>query len=153
MVWRKQVKDIADPAFSGGAKLNMNKCRILTANSLEEAPVSAFISPFYNGVTALGSSPSVGLHKKGANLTHLRYRKPLGKVLLYFLLKRKYRQEDTMLVVKSKFNTKFHLIKPFLDRCQAKKNFEGLQCAAILKIDDCLREWESLKPELCKARA
>ena len=58
-----------------------------------------------------------------------------------------------MLVVKSKFNLKFRLFKPFLDRCQTKKNSEGLKCAAILKIDDCLREWESLKPELCKARA
>ena len=38
MVRRKKVKDIADPAFSGGAKLTVNKCRILTANSLEEAP-------------------------------------------------------------------------------------------------------------------
>ena len=47
MVRRKQVKDIADPAFSGGAKLTVNKCRILTANSLEEAPgKSPFIFPF-----------------------------------------------------------------------------------------------------------
>ena len=38
MVRQNQVKDIADPAFSGRTKLTVNKCRILTANSLEEAP-------------------------------------------------------------------------------------------------------------------
>ena len=42
MVRQKQVKDI-----SGRAKLTVNKCRILMANSLEEAPgKSPFIFPF-----------------------------------------------------------------------------------------------------------
>ena len=44
---RKQVKDIDDSAFSGAAKLTVNKCRILTANSLEEAPgASPMMFPF-----------------------------------------------------------------------------------------------------------
>ena len=38
MVRKKQVKEIADPAFNGGAKLTVNKCKILTATSIEEAP-------------------------------------------------------------------------------------------------------------------
>ena len=58
-----------------------------------------------------------------------------------------------MLVVKSKFNSKFHLFKPFLDRCPTKKNSKGLQCASILKNDDCLREWESLKERIVQSQS
>ena len=54
MVRRKQVKDIADPAFSGGAKLTVNKCRILTANSLEEAPGKLFESEFEEIIAITG---------------------------------------------------------------------------------------------------
>ena len=64
-----------------------------------------------------------------------------------------YSQDDTMLVVKSKFNSKYCLFKPFLDRCPIKKNSKGLQCASILKNDDFLQEWETLKDRIVQSQS